>query len=304
MRTITFSSSAARYTAARYTAARYAAACYAAALCCAIMLTATTGGAQTAVWSAGAAAGQLKFSDGSKESALGVTVAAHLWDWLDLSINPTYAWAQRAAGSSTVGTRTPPQSVSGFTDLPVNLSTSYELPGAWSPSVGVALGVTLPTGDTAVFGRGQTAIGANLSLAIRPADHVWLGMAAGRSLSNGYSAALASSSSTSLALSGGTAAGPVQISASVSGDVGAVQAGYESARSIAAGMALPVGARWSLTLDGSAGLTTGSPTWAFSLGVGTTTSGIAAASIAPYQRLRQAFGAGTVVKNKPKTGKP
>ena len=233
-----------------------------------------------------------------------MTVAAHLWHWLDASINPTYAWAQRAAVSSTPGTKAPPRSVNGFTDLPVNFGTSFALPGAWSPSVGVALGVTLPTGDTAGFGSGQLATGANLSAAIRPTDEVWLGVAAGRSLSNGYSSALAGSSSTSMAFSGGTAAGPLQLSASLSGDVGAVQAGYESARSLAVGMALPVGAGLSLTLDGSAGLTTGSPTWALSLGFGTTASGIAAASIAPYQRLRQAFGAGTTAKNKPKTGKP
>jgi len=90
----------------------------------------------------------------------------------------------------------------------------------------------------------------------------------------------------------------VQLSASLSGDVGPVT-GYEPARSLAAGMALPVGTGMSMNLDGSVGLSTGSPTWALSLGFGTTPSGVVAASIAPYQRLSKAFGAGSKIKTKP-----
>lgn len=275
----------------------------AAIICAATVCATTIGGAQAPSWSAGVAAGQLKFSDGSKESALGATVVAHIWDWLDVSVNPTYAWAQGVAVRLSPTITTPARSVSGFTDLPVSVGASHALPGEWSPSVGLSLGVTLPTADTASFGSGRTAVGASMSFGIAPSDDLWFSIGAGRSLSNGFSAALASSSSTSLALSGGTTAGPLHVSGSLSGDVGAVAAGFESARSIAVGMALPVTTGMSLTLDGSAGLTTGSPTWAYSIGFGTTVSGIAAASIGPYQRLRQTFGAGTNAKNKPKTGK-
>jgi hypothetical protein len=64
-------------------------------------------------------------------------------------------------------------------------------------------------------------------------------------------------------------------------------------------MALPVGAGISMNLDGSVGLSTGSPTWALSFGFGTTPSGVVAASVAPYQRLNKAFGAGAKIKAKP-----
>jgi hypothetical protein len=260
--------------------------------------------AQAPRWSAGVAAGQLKFSDGSSESAIGATIGAHVWDWLDVSVNPTYARAHSVAIQSSPTVVIPARSVSGFTDLPLNFGISHALPGTWSPSIGFSLGVTLPTGDTASLGSGRMGVGASASVGISPSEDVWFSAGAGRSLSNGYSAALASSSSTSMALSAGTTAGPFNISASLSGDVGATSSGYEGARSIAAGMALPVGAATSLSLDGSVGLTTGSPTWAYSVGFGTRPSGIVAASVAPYQRLRQAFGAGTGTKNKPKTGKP
>jgi hypothetical protein len=251
-------------------------------------------GAQSPSWSAGVAAGQLKFSDGSSESAVGTTIVAHVRDWLEVSVNPTYAWLRSAA---------PQPNVSGFTDLPVSVGVWRALPGAWSPSVALGLGVTLPTGDTTI-GSGTMAFGASASVGIAPGNDGWFSVSAGRSLSNGFSTALASSASTSLALSGGTALGPVRVSASLTGDVGPVPSGYESARNISAGLAVPVGASMSLGFDGSVGLTKASPTWAYTVGLGTAPSGVVAAAVAPYERLRKAFGAGTGVKNKPKTGKP
>ena len=134
-----------------------------------------------------------------------------------------------------------------------------------------------------------------------PTDNFSFDIAAGRSISDGYSAGFASSSPTSLALSTLVKAGKISVGLSLSGDVGAASSGFESAQSLAAGVAIPVGRGMSLNFDGSAGLTPGAPTWAFAVGIGTTASGIVAATVAPYQRLRRAFGQGTKIKSKPRT---
>jgi len=272
---------------------------------CALLLLCATGicGAQTPAdsirWGFGAAAGQLKFTDGSRESALGLTIAARAWNWLDLSVNPTFAWMQFAAVQGGSPAQSRARNVSGLTDLPVSVGISHGVPGPWSPTIALALGITLPTGDSATVGTHETGLGVSLGAGFAPQDNFAFSVAAGRSISAGYSAGLGSSSTTSLALSGQVTAGTVGIGLGLSGDVGAVPAGFESARSIAAGMAVPLFGGVSLNLDGSAGLTRGSPTWAYAIGLGTR-----AATVAPYQRLRQAFGLGTKINAKPKTKAP
>jgi hypothetical protein len=252
----------------------------------------------------GLAYGQLKFSDGAKVTALGATVAARMWNWLDVSVNPTYAWAHSEAYAASPTVTVAARDVRGFTDLPVALGVSYGLPGQWSPSIGFAVGITLPLGDPNTLGSGQTGVGASMNLGFEPAEDRWVSVGGGRSLSNGYSASLASSSPTSLAISAGLESLGVHFSASLSGDVGAPSSGYEGARSFAAGMSWPIDGGMSFSLDGSRGLSGGAPQWAYSIGLGTTPTGLAAATVAPYQRLRQSFGAGTGTKNKPKTAKP
>ena len=273
-----------------------------------LLLLCVTGisGAQTPAdpihWSFGVAAGQLKFPDGSSESALGGTIAARAWDWLDLSVNPTYAWVRSAPVPGGSPAQQQGRSANGVTDLPLTIGVSHDIPGPWSPSVGLSLGITLPTGDTATVGSGSTGVGVNLNVGFAPTDNFSFDIAAGRSISdNGYSAGFASSSPTSLALSTLVKAGTISVGLSLSGDVGAASSGFESAQSLAAGVAIPVGRGMSLNFDGSAGLTPGAPTWAFAVGIGTTASGIVAATVAPYQRLRRAFGQGTKIKSKPRT---
>ena len=270
---------------------------------CVVRLSRAQTPAKAIEWGFGTAVGQLSFTNGSRESALGVTIAAHVWDWLDISVNPTYAWAE--SPSVQVGPLVQPaRRVSGLTDLPLNLWASHELPGAWSPSIGFSLGITLPTGDTATLGSGQLGLGAGIDVAFSPTDQFAFDVGAERSLSNGYSTGLAASAATSLALSGRIKSGAVSYGLSISGDVGAVPSGFENARSVAAGVGIPLDGGMSVNVAASAGLTAGSPAWAFSVGVGTTPSGVAAASIAPYQMLRHAFGGGRKLTTKPKTKGP
>ena len=206
-------------------------------------------------WSAGVSAGQLRFSDGAEERAIGAALAVRLWGWLDMSVNPTYAWARGAPVQLALRT-IPGRQVQGFTDLPVGVGVSHDFSRAWSPSLGFSLGVTLPTGDSATVGGGRaTAVGANASIGVAPVENFFLGFGAGRTISKGYSAELASSSSTSLTASSGLAIGPVGLNASYSFDVGPVEAGFESARSIAGGINIPLVGDVALNLDGSSGLT-------------------------------------------------
>jgi hypothetical protein len=256
--------------------------------------------AQGTKWSAGGAVGSLKFSSGASETAIGASVAARLMDWLDVGINPTYAWTQSVAVQVSPSVTIPARSVNGFTDLPLTVGVSHALPGAWSPSFGFTFGATLPTGDTAGLGSGKFALGASVSLGIAPTEDQWLSIGAGRSLSNGYSAALASSTSTSLSLSAGTRAGQLQLSASLSGDVGTLPPGAERSSSLAAGLAVPLGSAVSFSVDAGLGFAKGSPTWALTAGVGTSAAGVVAAASSPFQRLGKAFGTGSNSKIKSK----
>jgi hypothetical protein len=263
-------------------------------------LCASTGGAQATEWTAGAAVGSLKFSNGARETATGVAVSARLMDWLDIAINPTYAWTQSAAVVVSPSQTIPARTVNGFTDVPLTVGVSRSFAGGFSPSFGFTLGATLPTADTAGLGSGHVALGASVSIGIAPTEDQWVSVGAGRSLSNGYSAALASSTSTSLSLSAGTRSGLLLLSASLFGDVGTLPTGTDRALGVAAGMAVPFGLDMSLTFDGGLGLAKGSPVWAFTAGFGTTPAGIVAAASAPYQRLGKAFGAGSSAKIKSK----
>jgi hypothetical protein len=245
--------------------------------------------------------GALRFSDGSQERALGYTLSARLWNWLDISVNPTYAWTQYASVEVSPGTFQQGRRVNGFTDLPISIGISRAESGAWSPFWGIALGATLPIGDPETLGAGQAAVGANLFAGVQPAKNFFFDVAAGRSISDGYAAGLASSSSTSLSATISFRVARVGLNVSFTGDVGSVPDGFESARSIAGGLSIPVSASTSVNVDASGGLTHGSPSWAYSIGIGTTPAGIVAAFVAPWERLQDAFGAGTQIKAKPRT---
>ena len=253
-------------------------------------------------FSAGVSTGQLRFADGSQERALGASVAAHLWGWIDISLNPTYAWA-RGADTTVLNRTIAGKQVAGFTDLPIEIGVSHELPGGWSPSLGFSLGITLPTGDSAtVGGGGATAVGGSFTAGVTPATGFSLSLGAGHTLTNGYSSGLATSSTTSLSFGSSVQIGTVGMSAGYSADVGEVQPGFENARSLSGGLSIPLFGDYSLSLDGSGGLTHGAPDYAVSVGIGTTVAGIASVTVPTWKKLQKTFGAGRKFpKTKPKT---
>jgi hypothetical protein len=251
--------------------------------------------------SAGVSAGQLRFAGNAQERAIGATVAAHFWGWADLSVNPTYASA--TAADTVVGTQTiHGRTSSGFASLPVSVGISHDLAGPWSPSISMDVGFSIPTGDSLSVGGSKAGYGANLDFGLAPSDNLSLGFGASHALSGSYSTGIGNSTATSLSTSATMQVGGVGVCATYSGDVGALPLGYESAQSVGEGLNVPLHGDLALTLDGSAGLTPGAPTWMMSAGLGFTPAGVASVLLSPIAPTRRAFGAGrTLAVSKPRT---
>jgi len=234
---------------------------------------------------AGIAFGAAKITTVRTERALSGALAYQPRAWLTFSATPTFIRATNdSAGTSLTS--------SGVGDLPVGVAVEQELPGAWSPTVGASLGVTLPTGSTQCgLGSGETGVGLDLGAGVSM-DPLHVTVGASRALSGLTSqSALSAPKATSLSMDasvdlveGWTA------SLSFSGDFGQVDSTQALSRALGFGTSHSLGKRLAVTLDGSAGLTAGSPRWALSLGLGTTFSGISPVGPnAPFRRLRRTF---------------
>ncbi len=251
---------------------------------------------------AGISAGTMHFQNNAQERALGATIDVHLFGWLDVSLNPTYAWA--TAADTVLAKRTiKGRTSSGFAALPVSLGYSRDLPGGWSPSVSIGLGFSLPTGDTLSVGSASAGYGATMGFGLAPSDNFSMNLGASHALNDAYSSGIGTSSATSLSASATLTVGKVGVSGTYSGDVGSVPLGYETAQSLGAGLSIPIHGSLTLTLDGSAGLTAGAPMWTSSIGFGFTPAGIASVMLSPIVRARAALGAGSKIARaiKPKT---
>ncbi len=235
---------------------------------------------------AGIAFGAAKITTVRTERALSGALAYQPRAWLTFSATPTFIRATNdSAGTSLTS--------SGLSDLPLGVAVEQDLPGAWSPTVAASLGVTLPTGSTQCgLGSGETSVGLDLGAGVSPVDPLHVSVGASRGLSGLSSqSALSAPKATSLSMDasvdlveGWTA------SLSFSGDFGQVDSTQALSRALGFGASHSLGKRLTVTLDGSAGLTTGSPKWALSLGIGTTFSGISPVGAnSPFRRLKSTF---------------
>lgn len=252
-------------------------------------------------WGFGVAAGQLRFPGNARELAMSASVATHLWHWVDLSVNPTYASAT-AADTVINGRTVTGRTASGMAALPVSVGISHDLAGPWSPSFSLGVGFSLPMGDTASVGSSQAGYGANLAFGVSPSDRFSMSLGALHALNDAYASGIGNSSPTELSASSTLRWGSVGVSASYSGDVGSAADGYSSSQTVGGGVSIPLRGDFSLTIDGASGLTAGAPSWSMSVGVGTTPAGVASVMLSPFARARRAFGAGRkLTKIKPKT---
>lgn len=235
---------------------------------------------------AGISFGAAKITTLRTERALSGSLAYQPRPWLTFSATPTFIRAtEDSAGTSFTS--------SGVGDLPLGVAVERDLPGDWSPTVAASLGVTLPTGSTQCgLGSGETSVGLDLGAGVSPADPLHVTVGASRSLSGLSSqSALTAPKATSLSMDASLdLAEGWTASVSFSGDFGQVDSTQALSRALGFGASHSLGKRLAVTLDGSAGLTAGSPRWALSLGIGTTFSGISPVGAnSPFHRLKGTF---------------
>ena len=156
--------------------------------------------------------------------------------------------------------------------------------------------VTLPVGDAACgLGAGETAVGANVAAGLSPTDrlHVWAG--ASRNVSGlATQSTLSAPRSTALRVDAGYDVGRRwRASASFAADVGQADSTQALSRMIGAGAAYAIAGPLTLVIDGSHGLTSSSPRWVLSLGVGTAFASTSLVSpTSPLQRQQTSFAGG------------
>jgi len=248
----------------------------------------TTASAQSEV-SAGVTAGAAKLSDTRSEQALTGIVQLQPRRWLTLSALPALVHASDHVSGRAV-------SSSGPGDLPLVAGAATAFPAAWAPSVGAALIVTLPVGDAACgLGAGETAVGANVAAGLSPTDrlHVWAG--ASRNVSGlATQSTLSAPRSTALRVDAGyDVAKRWRASASFAADVGQADSNQALSRMIGAGVVYAIAGPLTLVIDGSHGLTSSSPRWVLSLGVGTAFASTSLVSpTSPLERQQTSFASG------------
>src|SRR5712692_799930 len=234
----------------------------------------------------GLAFGAAKVTTVRSERALSGVLAYQPRAWITLSTSPTFV----RVTDDTNGTRLTSR---GLGDLPLSVAVEQELPGPWSPDFAASLSVTLPTGSTQCgLGSGQTSVGLDLGAGVSPVDPVHLSVGASRGLSGVSSqSALTAPKATSLSMDASVdLAEGWTASLSFSGDFGQVDSTQALSRALGFGASHSLGKRLAVTLDGSAGLTAGSPRWALSFGIGTTFSGTSPVGAnSPFRRLKGTF---------------
>lgn len=237
---------------------------------------------------AGASVGWVKLADARSEDAFS-GVVEYQAGWLSLYAIPSLLHVSQDSSGQTI-TR------SGVGDLPLIAAASYTSPTRGSPTLGGALLVVLPTGDAACgLGNGQTAAGVDVGAGLSP-GRAHLSADASRSIS-GVTAqsSLNAPKATTLRIEAGYDVAPRWTwAASVGVDVGTADSTQPLSRQLGVGVSHTLGGRLMLTVDGSHGLTTASPQWVLSVGLGTAYGGASPVTpTSPLRRLRTTFGAAT-----------
>src|SRR3989442_9713184 len=168
-------------------------------------------------------------------------------------------------------------------------------PGPGAPAIAAAFTVVLPTGNASCgLGSGQTSVGLDVGVGASPHPKHLLSADASRSLSGLSSqSALSAPHATSLLLGGGyDLSQSWRADVSLGIDVGQSDSTQALSRVVGGGATRRFGAL-AVTLDGSVGLTSGSPKWVVSLGIGTAFGSTSPVSpSASLRRLKSSFTGG------------
>jgi hypothetical protein len=234
----------------------------------------------------GVTSGSMGFADQRTQEGVTAVARYRFLSSMSVAVSPTYA---HVSFPSTLGGG----SVSGLTDLPIELDVDHSFDQFLSPTIGLALGTTLPVGDRQT-GFGSGAVGANVGagIGLSPNDALSLHVGVGKPLTD-YSASSALGSS-------GSAWSDVEIGYQLSQHVNATL-GYDgdlstrdslgAARAVALSIATTIVGPYTLTMSGGHGVSGPAARWTFALGFGTDFAGLEAlGSSSPIQRFFRAMG--------------
>jgi hypothetical protein len=234
----------------------------------------------------GVTTGTMSFADERIQQGVTGVVRYHIARPLALSISPTFA---RVAFPSALGGG----SVSGLTDLPLELAADHGFDVPWTPTPGLSLGVSLPIGDKqAGFGTGGVGMSLGAGLGLSPTDALSLHLGFGKSL-NDYS--LYSTLGASAAAWGDLEASyqlldRVEATLGVDGDL-ASRDTIGPSRAVAVSIATNLSGPYTLTVSGGHGVSGAAARWTLAVGFGTDFSGIQAlGSSSPIQRFIRSLG--------------
>ncbi len=239
--------------------------------------------------SAGVTAGFAHFNAAQSEQMFTGIVQVHLRSWLSLSAIPSLVRVSDSSAGQTV-------TQSGLGDLPLVVATDHTLPGVWSPVIGAALVATLPTGSSSCgLGSGETGVGLDGGLTVAPAEQWQLSASASRNLGGlGSQSVLSAPRATALRLESAYGINDRWTAGLAFGaDVGATDSTQALSRVIGAGGSYRIAGDMAVTLDATRGLTSASPQWVLSVGLGTVFVGPSPVNpTSPLRRLRTGFVGG------------
>ena len=244
--------------------------------------------AQTSV-ATGVTAGSAKLTAQRSEQALSGVLQWQATPWLSLATVPSFVHVNDVVNGRT-------ESSNGFADLPLSAAAVHGFPAGGAPTIAAALTLVLPTGNAACgLGSGTMSEGLDIGLGASPNPKLHLSADASRSISSVSSqSTLSAPRATSLLLGGGYDVAPTwRADLSLGIDVGRVDSTQALSRVVGGGVSHRLGQSVALTLDGSVGLTAGSPKWVLSLGLGSVFSGTSPVGLsAPLRRLKTGFTGG------------
>ena len=261
------------------------------ALVCLIMAwgVSVTSLAAQASLAAGVTAGSAKLSDSRSEQALSGVLTFQPRPWLTFTAIPSFVHVRDVVKGQAITN-------SGLADLPLSAAAAHAFAGPGDPMVAAALTVALPTGSAACgLGSGQTSAGLDLGFGVSPNARVRVSADASRTVSHASStSSLSAPRATSLLMGAGYEISPAwRVDGSLGIDVGTADTTQALSRTVGAGLTHRLGALLALTVDGSAGLSAGSPKWVISVGLGTAFASTSPVALsAPLKRLRSGFTGG------------
>jgi hypothetical protein len=231
----------------------------------------------------------MTFADQRLQQGVTGVLRYHVAQHVSVAVSPTVA---RVAFPASLGGG----SVSGFTDLPVEVAADHAFDAPWAPTPGISLGASLPVGDKeAGFGTGAVGANVGVGLGLAPNDVLSLHAGVGKSLEDYslYSTLGASSSAWGDLEASYQLFERVEATVGIDGDLAAADS-LGPARALVLSIATNLTGPYTLTLSTGHGISGLAARWSFAVGFGTDFAGIQAlGSSSPIQRFLKSLGGGT-----------